>query len=78
MLQRGRLLKNVVRFQRSMGLAKSRRAGQIQRNVEIGPKAVFSKVNPAPASGRTPNFGAPAGAIAETRFRKLLKHQVDT
>ena len=78
MLQRGRLFKNVVRFQRSRGLAKSRRAGQIQRITEIGPRAVFSKVNPAPASGRTPNFGAPPGAIAETRFRKLQKHQIDT
>ena len=78
MLQRGRHFKNVVRFQRSMGLAKSRRAGQIQRHIEIGPRAVFSKVNPAPASGRTPNVVAPAGAIAETRFRKLLKHQSDT
>ena len=78
MLQRGRLFQNVVRFQRSRGLAKSRRAGQIQRIIEIGPRAVFSKVNPAPASGRTPNFGAPPGAIAETRFRKLQKHQIDT
>ena len=75
MLQRGRLFKNVIRFQRSMGLAKSGRAGQIQRNAEIGPRAVFSKVNPAPASGRTPNCAAPAGAIAEMRFRKVLKHQ---
>ena len=78
MLQRGRLFQNVVRFQRSRGLAKSRRAGQIQRIIEIGPRAVFSKVNSAPASGRTPNVGAPPGAIAETRFRKLQKRQIDT
>ena len=78
MLQRGRLFQNVVRFQRSRGLAKSRRAGQIQRIIEIGPRAVFSKVNPETASGLTPHVGAPGGAIAETRFRTLLKHQIDT
>ena len=70
MLQRGRLFKNVVRFQRSRGLAKSHRAGQIQRIIEIGPRAVFSKVNSAPAYGRYTKIEPPTLFLVDSGRRK--------